>query len=461
MKRRVVIVGGGLAGMSAAAALAGSGLEIILLEAKRWLGGRAGSFEDPATSETVDHCQHVAMGCCTNFLDFCRRTGIEPFFRRDRTLHFIGPAGKRCNFSGSAWLPAPLHLGPAFWRLGFLSSAARWAILRGMRSLARPATGPDQTIASWLEDQRQPSEAIERFWSVVLVSALGETLDRASLQAARKVFVDGFMAHRDAYHVLVPTLPLVELYEQHVAPWLTQRGVTVRRSAPVARLLDDGQRITGIELAGGENISAENVIVGLPWRAATRLLQGTIAEKLSEPWRKIESSPITGIHLWFDRPITDLPHAVLVGRLSQWIFARSMAGEQGRWYYQVVISASRQLIGHKAADIEAEVLGELRATFPLAREARLLQCRVVTQAESVFSVTPGFEQLRPTQATTVPSLTLAGDWTATTWPATMESAVRSGYLAAEAALAETGQPARFLAPALPRSWLLNWLSSAR
>src|SRR6188474_1795072 len=114
MNRRIVIVGGGLAGIAAAAALSGRGMEIILLEAKRWLGGRAGSFEDPASGESVDHCQHVAMGCCTNFLDFCRRTGSESCFRRDRTHHFISPTGERCEFAGSAWLPAPLHLGPAF-----------------------------------------------------------------------------------------------------------------------------------------------------------------------------------------------------------------------------------------------------------------------------------------------------------------------------------------------------------
>jgi squalene-associated FAD-dependent desaturase len=457
MKRRVVIVGGGLAGMSAAVALANSGVEIVLVEAKRWLGGRAGSFDDPATNETVDHCQHVAMGCCTNFLDFCRRTGSESCFRRDRTLHFIGPKGERCDFAGSVWLPAPLHLASSFWRLKFLSRTSRWAVIRGMRALARRPTQSDQTIAAWLQEQRQPAEAIEHFWSVVLVSALGESLDRASLHAARKVFVDGFMAHRDAYHLLVPTMPLVELYDRYVIPWLTERDVTIRKSATVARLSHDGQRISGVALANGEFIEAEHVIVAVPWRAAIRLLQGTLAEALSEPWRQIESSPITGIHLWFDRPITDLPHAVLVGRLSQWLFARSTADEKGRSYYQVVISASRQLAGRKPEDIQAEVVSDLQGVFPQAREAHLLQGRVVTQPESVFSVSPEFERLRAAQATAIPGLVLAGDWTATGWPATMESAVRSGYLAAEAVLASAAQPTRFLIADLPRSWLMRWL----
>jgi squalene-associated FAD-dependent desaturase len=456
MQRKVVIVGGGLAGMAAAVALAGSGLQVALLEAKRWLGGRAGSFEDPDTGQTVDHCQHVAMGCCTNFLDFCRRTGIENRFRRDPTLHFLGPDGERCDFRGSSWLPAPLHLGPAFWRLRFLCRSARWSIIRGMRALVRVGA-TDMTIAAWLQQERQPPEAIEHFWSTVLVSALGETLDRASLQAARKVIVDGFMAHRDAYHLLVPNLPLVELYEQHVARWLTQQGIAIRRSALVTRVLDAGGRMTGVALASGEQIPAEDVIVALPWRPATRLLQGTIAEALTHPWQQIEASPITSIHLWFDRPITNLPHAVLVGRLSQWVFARSQTEEEGRSYYQVVISGSRELLARKQANLEVAVVDDLRAVFPIAKEARLLQTRVVTQPESVFSVTPQLASLRPAQQTTIPGLTLAGDWTNTGWPATMESAVRSGYLAAEAVLANAGQPAKILVADLPRSWLLRWL----
>jgi len=477
-KPRIAVVGGGLAGMAAAAALAQRGVPVTLLEAKRWLGGRAGSFEDPATGETVDHCQHVAMGCCTNFLAFCRRTGIARFFRRDRTLYFFSPEGRRYDFAGWSWLPAPGHLLPSLYGLGFLSRAARLAVVQGLRALVRRSPdAADLTVQQWLAQHRQGGEAIERFWTVVLVSALGESLDRASVNAARKVFVDGFMSHRDGYHVLVPTRPLVDLYEQHVLPWLIDHGVTVRKSAAAARLIDDGQRITGVQLGGGENLPCDHVVVALAWRAAARVLRGSIAQPLSEPWQRIETSPITGVHLWFDRPITDLPHAVLVGRLSQWLFSRSnnrragdvnppvtQAGEQaGRGaggnphYYQVVISASRQLIGRNTDDIVQEVLADLRGVFPQAREAQLLQSRVVTQPEAVFSVTPQLEVLRPAQATSIPGFTLAGDWTKTNWPATMESAVRSGHLAAEAVLSSLGRPAKLLAPDLPASCLMRFV----
>ena len=459
MPPRIVIVGGGLAGMAAALALSDKEVEVTLLEAKRCLGGRAGSFDDPLTTETVDHCQHVALGCCIKFLDFCRRTGIASYFRRDRTLRFLSQAGRRCDFTSSAWLPAPLHLGPAFWGLKFLSWRSRVAVARSMRALLyRSSSSSDMTTLAWLHEQRQPAEAIEQFWSIVLVSALGESLERASVRAARKVLIDGFAANREAYHLLVPTLPLGELYEQHVAPYLSGRGVKIRLSAPVSRLLDNGQRITGIELASGDTLSAEHVIIALPWRAATRVLQSSIAAFLSEPWQRIESSPITGVHLWFDRPVTDLLHAVLVGRLSQWLFARGNGDENvsaaQRHYYQVVISASRMLTGRLASDVIAEVVSDLQAVFPASHEARLLQSRVVTQPEAVFSVTPEFEALRPPQATAIPGLSLAGDWTTTGWPATMESAIRSGYLAANAATVSLGQAADDLIPDLPRAWLL-------
>jgi uncharacterized protein with NAD-binding domain and iron-sulfur cluster len=180
----------------------------------------------------------------------------------------------------------------------------------------------------------------------------------------------------------------------------------------------------------------------------------------------IEPAPITGVHLWFDRPITSLRHAVLVGRLSQWLFNRgwsndvarqeAAAGEPGH-YYQVVISASRSLAGRTSESVAQEVCQELAAIWPAAREARLLHSRVVTEPHAVFSTRPDFELLRPAQRTSVPGLLLAGDWTVTGWPATMEGAVRSGRLAAEGVLAQLGRPRPLLSRDLPRAWLSRLL----
>ena len=459
----VAIVGGGLAGLAAAVALGSSGCRVQLLEARRSLGGRAASFRDPATDELVDHCQHVGMGCCTNLADFCRRTGIDEFFRRDRTLHFVGPDGRRHRFQAVRWLPAPLHLGLSFWRLKFLSPADRVRIARALWTLMRTRVADEPggpTIGAWLAANGQSAAAIEQFWSVILVSALGETLDRASLYSARKVLVDGFLAAREAYTLDVPQAPLGTLYGQRLLGWFAKHGVDVRVGTQVRRVSCDERPL--VEPVDGEPLRPDFVVVAVPWSRLVDVLDSRVAATC--PWleelARLESAPITGVHLWFDRPIMDLPHAVLVGRTSQWIFNRGRRepgdGEAGH-YYQVVISASRQLARRDRDEIAAEVRDELAAIWPEVAQARLLRVRVVTQHGAVFSPRPGLEALRPAQQTSLARVFLAGDWTATAWPATMESAVRSGYLAAEGILRSLGRPQKFLVHDLARGWLARLL----
>ncbi|MCI0357998.1 MAG: hydroxysqualene dehydroxylase HpnE [Planctomycetaceae bacterium] len=473
----VAIIGGGLAGLSAAAALAGRGLEIELFEAKRRLGGRAGSYLDRESGELVDHCQHVAMGCCTNYLDFCRRTGIADLFERHDTLHFFGPDGRRSDFRPSRWLPPPFHLLPSLVRIKHLTLSDKLAIARAMlRLICRPTTKrSDPIMIDWLHHQRQPRQAIERFWQVVLVSALGESLDRASLSSARKVFLDGFLAHVDACHVLVPKVSLGELYDVRVAKWLCERGVSIHLESPTrtiatgsgARLVLNTPRSSGAEF--------DHVILAVPWRKAVELLHPALGEQLPQLAAAADfpSAPITSVHFWFDRPITELPHAVLVGRLSQWIFRRadlqsvsspqSVQSPTGRIenpsYYQVVISASHDLAGRPRDGVRDEVLADLRAVFPAAREASLLRWQLITEPEAVFSCRPGLDEQRPAQTTPIPNLFLAGDWTRTGWPATMEGAVRSGYLAAQAVLDRMGRPEKLVVADLSRGSMVRLLGA--
>jgi squalene-associated FAD-dependent desaturase len=452
----VAIVGGGLAGLAAAVSLAGAGCRVELFEARSRLGGRAASFRDPATGEWIDHCQHVSMGCCTNLADFCRRIGIANFFRRDRTLHFIGPDGRDYPFTAAGWLPAPLHLVPGFWSLKFLSLGDRLAIARALWSLMRTRAGDALdalSVGQWLRQQSQPAAAIERFWKLIFVSALGEELDRASLSAARKVIIDGFLSARDAYIVEVPETPLGSLYGEHLEQWFAAHAVRVRAGAPVRQVACDGRLV--IALADGERLRADYVVLAVPWSKVAALVPEAIAA--CWPWlaeiSAVEAVPITGVHLWFDRPITDLPHAALVGRLSQWIFnrgPRAEADSPAGYYYQVVISASRSLDGRDRQQIVAEVCADLAAIWPAAAAANLVQARVVTESSAVFSPWAGLDRMRPAQQTPTPGVLVAGDWTATGWPATMESAVRSGYLAAEAIASAIGRPERFLIPDLPR-----------
>jgi squalene-associated FAD-dependent desaturase len=485
---RVAVIGGGLAGLAAAAALSRRGLDVELLEAQGHLGGRAGSFRDPHSGRWIDLCQHVAMGCCTNLADFCRRTGIADCFTRHRRLHFFGPDGRRCEFAASRLLPAPLHLVPGLLRLRFLSLGERLGILRTMGRLARlPAAAPadEVTVGQWLRQQGQSDRTVDQFWSVVLASALSETPDRASLDAARKVFVDGFLASRGAHEVLVPRVPLAEIYDRRLRAWMDVQGVAVRLGARVRQIDGDARGVREVVLADGSRRPCDACVVAVPWRRIRGLLAPAILVAIPslENVEQIEPAAITAVHLWFDRAITRLPHAVLVGRLSQWLFNHGQAedsrpgrtsrlprsvpsppaplpqageGSSGH-YYQVVISAAHALAGRNREEIAGQVVAELKAVFPAAQDARVLQRRVVTNPAAVFSVRPGVEALRPAQATAVPNLALAGDWTATGWPATMESAVRSGYLAAEAILCALGRGERLLVPDLPRARLTRWL----
>ncbi len=469
----VAVVGGGLAGLAAAAALAGRGLRVEVFEMRRRLGGRAGSFQDPQTGQWIDHCQHVAMGCCTNLADFARRTGIADCFARHGRLHFFGPDGRRRDFAAWPWLPAPLHLLPGLMRLDYLGLGERLGILRAMGRLAklRGEGAADEkgtcTIGAWLRAQGQSQRAIELFWSPVLVSALSETPDRASLAAARKVFVDGFLAARDAHQVEIPRVALAEIYDRRLAAWLGSAGVTVHLGARVRQIEGDGRCAREVVLADGSRREFDWFVAAVPWRQAPGLFSPPLVESLPRlrDAEQIEPAAITAVHLWFDRPITPLAHAVLVGRLSQWLFGRGPQplddASRGRGhYYQVVISASHAVGDRRHADIASRVVEELRAVFPAARDAGLLHQRVVTQPEAVFSVRPGLDAIRPPQETPVRNLALAGDWTATGWPATMEGAVRSGYLAAEAILRAAGRPERVLVPDLPGARLARWLTKS-
>jgi len=485
MSGNVIIVGGGLAGLAAAVALAERGVRCTVLESRPRLGGRASSFPDANSEQWVDNCQHVAMGCCTNFHQFCKTTGIDTAFERQRELYFINPDNGRVHRFGASGLPAPLHLAGSFAGLSYLTLNDKLALARGLKTLASKSSIADpRPFSEWLKAHRQTPRTIERFWHVVLVSALSESLDRISVAAARKVFVDGFLRHRDGWAVDIPTEPLDELFGRRVPEWIEAYGGTVRRQAGVERITIDYDAVTGVELKSGERIVGDHVILAVPWYR--------VAGLLPEPWAtcdvvtrlsQLEAAPISSVHFWFDRPLMNLPHAVFVSGLVQWVFNRSFAesrnGEapaepqfdpgvlprggsagtspsQGH-YFQVVISASRNVLEQPSEAIRDQVLTELARVWPATREAQLRHWRLVTEHRAVFSVTPGSDSLRPAQQSPISNLQFAGDWTQTGWPATMEGAVRSGFLAAENVLAQYGQSANVLVPDLSTAKLSRWL----
>ncbi len=421
---RVIVVGGGLAGLAATVALAERGHAVTLLEARPRLGGRASSFTDPATGELVDACQHVSMGCCTAFHGLCETVGVRGLLEAQPRLWFRTPDGRESVFTADPW-PAPFHLGRALLGAHYLTPMEKLRIAYGMARLVLESPDADPPLLAWLLKHRQTRRTIDRFWSVVLVSALNETVANAGLKYARKVFVDGFLRTRDGHTVHIPTVPLGRLYGDELRGWLQRHRVVIRESCGVREV-----RPGRVTLRDGGALTADAVILAVPFERVLDLLPPEIREH--EFFARIGNlmpSPITSVHLWLDREILNHPHEVLVDSLGHWVFTRGEVSP-GRFYLQVVVSASRELKALGREEIQSRIVDELKRLYPAMRATRVLQAKVVTEHTATYSVVPGVDAWRPTQRTPIPGLALAGDYTATGWPATMEGAVRSGQLAA-------------------------------
>ena len=443
-----VVVGGGLAGLAAAVGLAGQGVRVTVLESRGRLGGRAGSFTDPTTGQMVDACQHVSMGCCTNLAHFLRTVGVDHLLAPQPKLYFVTPDRRTSVFKADPW-PAPFHLGRALMGAHYLTPLDKLRVGYGLVRMLAEHPDADPPLLPWLKAHRQNARTIERFWAIVLTSALNETVDRVGLKYARKVFRDGFVRHRDGFTVHVPTVPLGRLYGDELRAWLSAHNVEVRENAGVKRLAMGEKGLRGVELRDGSTLSADWYVLAVPFDRVIDVLPEELVAR--EPYfanvKYLTASPITSVHLWFDRPVMKLPHAVLIDCLGQWVFDRGEVAP-GEFYLQVVVSAARDLKGLGRDEIQRRIVDELARVFPPVGLAKLLRAKVVTEHTATFSAVPGIDQWRPVQASPVANLAVAGDWTATGWPATMEGAVRSGYLAAEAILARAGRPAKLVQPEL-------------
>jgi squalene-associated FAD-dependent desaturase len=430
----VAVIGAGLAGLSAASALADSGYVVTLHERRPYVGGRASSYEHPGTGEVVDNCQHVLLGCCTNLIDLYRRYGAEQRIQWFDWLTFIEPGGKRSTIRPGV-LPAPFHSTVSFFTAQSLTLKDKLGISRALTAMMPGVPADDKDFLIWLKEHGQTQPAIERFWKPVIVSALNEDLDCASAKYAVQVFRESFLKSAAAGRMGIPLVPLSELYSAGIR-YIEERGgkVLLRSSVEAIEPAPNSVRLRG---SFGEQ-QADYAIVAAPFQSVGKLLPSDAAgDELRARLDKMGASPITGIHLWFDRVITDLPHAVLLERTIQWMFHKSILVERHRneaagSYVELVVSASKSLVEKSRQEIIDLALAELAEFFPAVREAKLVKAAVIKEVYATYSIAPGLDAVRPTASTAWPRVFLAGDWTATGWPATMEGAVRSGYLAAEA-----------------------------
>ena len=458
--RSVIVVGGGLAGLSAACALAEAGYQVRLLEKRRYLGGRASSYQHPGTGEVIDNCQHVLLGNCVNLTDLYRRLDVSDAIRWFDRLIFLEPGGRRSILEPSV-LPAPFHDMPAFLRAPAFTLADKLAIGRGLSAfIAGIPSDSEETFAQWLVRHGQSAGAINRFWKPVLVSALNEDPERMSVHYAGKVIRESLLLSPGAGRMGVPTIPLSDLYNRAIN-YIESRGGEVHLgSAPESFHWSEASQQWTVE-AQGQNFTGDAMVLALAFEGLRRLLPALPpspkAHELAIDLGCFEHSPITGIHLWFDREITDLEHAILLDTTIQWIFNKSRLRNEPGNYVELVVSASKSLVGMQRQEIIDLALSELAQFFPLVAQAKLLKATVVKEVRATYSIRPLLDRQRASTMSPWPRAYLAGDWIATGWPATMEGAVRSGYMAAEAVSSAAGAAAHFLQPDLRRTGLMRLL----
>ncbi len=461
------MIGGGLAGLSAATALADAGIRVQLFEKRPYLGGRATSYALPDGSH-IDNCQHVTLGCCTNLADFYERTGAASKIRHYDRLFFADKEGRVSSIHASA-LPPPFHTSLSFLRFGALTWRDKRAIAKALLHIARsgghPEIGAGMTVLEWLQRNGQTEAAIRRFWRVVLVSALDEELHLTDARYGIDVFWKAFLRNRQGYILGIPSVPLGELYAE-CRRGIENRAGVIHSRAVIRKIRFAEGKFQAVVLDEGSEARADACIAAVPHDELLELLPEELRANNSTfaNLKQLQTSPITGVHLWYDRRVLDKPFLTLLDHTVQWIFNKSLlygsgdgsAKDTGQ-YLQLVISASYELIPKTRQEIVDLCIRELHEVLPAARNAQLRKANVVKEVHATFSPRPGSDAWRPPQRTEIGGFFLAGDWTRTGWPSTMEGAVRSGYLAAEAVLEFAGAPRKFLVPDLPaegfcRSW---------
>ena len=459
--RTVTVIGAGVAGMSAACALAEAGFRIQLVERRGYLGGRASSYLHPGVGEVIDNCQHVLFGCCTNLIGFYRRIGVADKIHWTREMTMIEPGGRR-SILGPSFLPAPLHGLPRLMAASAFSWADKVALGRAFNAMMKPVPQDSmETLKDWLIRHKQTRGTLERFWRLVIASALNAEIDEIALPYAAKVIRELFMNSAEAGSMGMSIVPLSELYAP-VAPFLEERGGRVLLNTHVEGAEWDGDISQWTVRTRTGELMSDFVVVALPFEATEKLLPHLPpchgAEKLAQQIARQEHWPICSVHLWFDREITELEHAVLLDREIHWMYNQSRLQRRGGNYIELVVSATRAFAALPRDEAIAQALRELAEFFPRVAEAKLEKVALVKEVRATFGVPPGIDASRPSAVSPWPNLFLAGDWVQTGWPSTMESGARSGHLAAEAVCAAVGEPMRILDADLRPSGLMRFVS---
>jgi zeta-carotene desaturase len=445
MPDEILIIGGGLSGLAAGVALAEGGRGVRLLEQKPYLGGRARSFLDPATGSVVDNGQHIFMGCYHSTIRFLSTIGTlgRVRFQQHLTLHFLDRNG-RLTVLQCPGLPSPWHVLLGVLRSGSFAFKEKLEVLHLGASLqwakAMDRGSEKLSVREWLTRLGQCERLQRNFWDLLCIAALNEDPAIASAALFERVLRLALFTSPEVSRLAIPAVGLSDVYVDAATAYIRARGGRVECSRSVVSLLVCGGQCRGVRLSSGEEIEAESVLSAVPSFQLAGLLPGELLrrEPFFAPVVSLRPAPIISINFWFDRAITRLDFVGLRGTTIQWLFNKGKILGLGENYVSLVLSGAHRHIGRSREELLATALGELGALFPEAQKAKLQHSLIIKERFATFSPTWDAELLRPAARTPVRGLYLAGDWTATGLPATIESAVQSGYTAAGAILDDCG-----------------------
>ena len=440
----IVVIGGGFSGLRAAVVLVDAGHRVTVLESRVGLGGRARSFTDPATDEVVDNGQHLFLGGYHRTLAFLSRLGTRDrlVFQDRLKVSFVEPGGKVFTLDCPPVSP-PWHLILGVMRLPgirFLDKLRLWQVWREVRrSNGSGSSAAEETVEGWLERLGQGERSRAIFWDPLTIAALNEDPGKACAAGLKRVLFSLMAQPPEDARLGMAAVGLSDLYTEQARRIIEEKGGQVILNRPVAGLEIQGERVRAVRFADGTLLEAEAVISAVPPWVLLRILPDPSAagESLGCALQRFSISPIVSVNLWLDRPVTDALFVALIGCRYQWLFNKaailSLAGMQAN-YVSLIISAAYDFIDRPNEELVRVALEDLRACFPAAVHAQLTHSQVVREREATVSLTVKTEKLRPGPCTALRNLFLAGDWTATGLPATVESAVVSGEACGEEVL---------------------------